>query len=222
MKALFVATFRREWLLAWRSKSDVLLVLAFFVLVAVLFPFGVGAEEALLRRIAPGVLWVTALLALLLPLPRLFEHDWRDGTLEQVVLSPEPMTVWLLAKLAAHWTLTVLPLMLLSPLLAMMYAVEAEVFWLLPVTLAVGTPGLLLLGAIGAALTLGVRAGATLLALLVLPLYVPVLIFAVDAIEAARAGLAFSAQLALLGAGTLVALALAPWACSAALRLAAE
>jgi len=222
VRGLFVALLRRELLLAWRSRADTLVALTFFVIVATLFPFGVGTDEALLRAIAPGILWVSALLAVLLTLPRLFEHDWRDGTLEQLLLSPEPAPVWLGAKLLAHWLGSVVPLAVLAPLLALLYGVEPAVTHWLPVTLLLGTPMLTLIGAVGAALTLGVRGSSLLLALLVLPLFVPVLIFGVDAIDSAREGLPFTAQLALLAGGSLAAMALAPWGCSAALRLAVE
>lgn len=222
MIAFFLVVLGREWRLAWRSRTDLLVALAFFVVVAALFPFGVGSDEALLRRIAPGILWVTALLSLLLTLPRLFEHDWRDGTLEQLLLSPEPAPVWLAAKLLAHWLGNAVPLALLAPLLALLYDVEPAVYLLLPVTLLIGTPMLTLIGGIGAALTLGLRSGAVLLALLVLPLFVPVLIFGVDAVESTRQGGTAAAQLALLGGGTLAAMALAPWGCLVALRLAVE
>ncbi|GLW60983.1 heme exporter protein B [Hydrogenophilus thermoluteolus] len=222
MIALFLAVLRREALLAWRSRADTLVALTFFVIVATLFPFGVGTDERLLRTIAPGILWVTALLAVLLTLPRLFEHDWRDGTLEQLLLSAEPAPVWLGAKLLAHWVTTAVPLAVLAPLLALLYDVEPVVYGWLPVTLLLGTPMLTLIGAVGAALTLGLRASGLLLALLVLPLFVPVLIFGVDAVTSARDGAPFAAQLALLAGGSLAAAALAPWGCAAALRLAVE
>jgi heme exporter protein B len=222
MIPFFLAVVTREWVLAWRSRADLMVALTFFVLVATLFPFGVGSDEALLRRIAPGILWVTALLSVLLTLPRLFEHDWRDGTLEQLLLSAEPAPLWLAAKLLAHWLVSVVPLALLAPLLALLYDVESIVLVMLPVTLFLGTPMLALIGAVGAALILGVRSGAVLLALLVLPLFVPVLIFGADAVDSARQGLPVAGQLALLAGGTLAAAALAPWGCLAALRLAVE
>ncbi|MCX7946644.1 MAG: heme exporter protein CcmB [Hydrogenophilus sp.] len=222
MIALFHAVLRRELTVAWRCRNDVLVAFAFFVIVGVLFPFGVGSDERLLRTIAPGVVWVTALLSVLLVLPRLFEYDWREGTLEQLVLSPEPVTVWLGAKLLAHWLVAVAPLALLAPPLALLYDAEGVVLWVLPLTLLLGTPMLTLVGAIGAALTLGVRGASMLLALLVLPLFVPVLIFGVDAVVRARNGLPFSGGLALLAGGSLAAAVLAPPACGAALRLAVE
>lgn len=220
MGAVFAAMLRREMALAWRGRTDVLLALSFFVVVVCLFPFGIGPEANQLRAIAPGVVWVTALLASLLALPRLFEHDLRDGTLEQLLLSPEPAVVWVLAKVVVHWLVTGVPVALFAPLLAGLYDLQPEVLPLLAGTLLLGTPTLTLIGAIGAALTLGVRSGAVLLALLVLPLAVPVLIFGAGAVEAALGGVSYAAHLALLGAGGLAAVALAPWACVAALRLA--
>ncbi len=218
----FAAVLRRDLLLAWRGRADVLVTLAFFVVVVCLFPFGVGAEPNQLRAIAPGVLWVAALLSTLLSLHRLFGQDYADGTLEQLVLSPEPAVLWVTAKVAAHWTATGLPLVIAAPGLALLFDVEQGALSVLVLSLALGTPILALLGAVGAALTLGLRGGGMLLALLVLPLFVPVLIFGAGAVDAHLSGTGAAAHLLLLGGGLLGALVLAPLACAAALRIALD
>ncbi len=218
----FLAVLSRDLLLAWRARADVLVTLGFFVIVACLFPFGIGAEPNQLRAIAPGVLWVAALLASLLSVQRLFAQDYADGTLEQLLLSPEPAVVWVLAKILAYWLATSLPLVLLAPGLGLLYDMQGEAMGVLAASLALGTPILSLLGAVGAALTLGLRGGGMLLALLVLPLFVPVLVFGAGAVDAQLAGSGAQAHLLLLGGGALAALALAPWACAAALRIALE
>ena len=218
----FLAVLRRDLMLAWRGRADVFVSLAFFVVVVCLFPFGVGAETDLLRTIAPGVLWVAALLSTLLSLHRLFAQDHADGTLEQLLLSPEPAVLWVLAKIAAHWVVTGLPLVLVAPALALLFDVKQEVLGVLTLSLALGTPILALLGAVGAALTLGLRGGGVLLALLVLPLFVPVLIFGAGSVEAALGGMGATAHLLLLGGGLLGAIVLVPLACAAALRIAIE
>lgn len=221
MKSFF-AVLHRDLLLAWRGRADLLIALAFFVIVASLFPFGVGAEPNQLRAIGPGVVWVAALLASLLALPRMFSQDHDSGVLEQLLLSPEPAVLWVAAKIAAHWLATGLPLVLISPLLGLMYGLDGTAQTALVASLLLGTPILSLVGAIGAALTLGLRGAGSLLALLVLPLFVPVLVFGAGAVDAAGAGMGVSAQFSLLGAGVLGAVALVPWACVAALRLACE
>jgi heme exporter protein B len=218
----FFAVMRRDLLLAWRGRADVLVTLAFFVIVVCLFPFGVGAETNQLRAIAPGVLWVAALLSTLLSLHRLFAQDHADGTLEQLLLSPEPTVLWVLAKVAAHWIVTGLPLVLVAPGLALLFDVGQGVLGVLTLSLALGSPILALLGAVGAALTLGLRGGGVLLALLVLPLFVPVLIFGAGAVDSELGGTGAAAHLLLLGGGLLGAIALAPFACAAALRIAME
>lgn len=218
----FGAVLRRDLTLAWRGRADVLVTLAFFVVVVCLFPFGVGAETNQLRAIAPGVLWVAALLSTLLSLHRLFAQDYADGTLEQLLLSPEPTALWVTAKIVAHWIVTGLPLVVVAPGLALLFDVEQEALGVLTASLALGTPILALLGAVGAALTLGVRSGGVLLALLILPLFVPVLIFGAGAVDSFLSGTGAAAQLLLLGGGLLGALALAPFACAAALRIAIE
>lgn len=221
MNAL-LATVRRDLLLALRRKSEVLTALFFFVIVCSLFPLGIGPEPALLRKIAPGVLWVAALLATLLGLPRMFAADHQDGTLEQMALSPSPLGLLVAGKILAHWLVSGLPLVLLAPVLGIQFDLAPDALGVLLLALLLGTPLLSLIGAIGAALTLGVRGGGVLLALLVLPLYVPALIFGAGAVEAHIAGLAFAGHFSLLGAMLAVALFFAPWATTAALRIALE
>lgn len=218
----FAAVLGRDLLLAWRGRADVLVTLAFFVVVVCLFPFGVGAEPNQLRAIAPGVLWVAALLSTLLSLHRLFAQDHADGTLEQLLLTPEPTVLWVVAKICAHWIATGLPLVIVAPGLALLFDVEQGALGVLVLSLALGTPILALLGAVGAALTLGLRGGGMLLALLVLPLFVPVLIFGAGAVDSYLSGSGAQAHLLLLGGGLLGSLALAPLACAAALRIAVE
>jgi len=225
MSPLFAAAFgvlRRDLLLAMRRKSEALAPVLFFVVVASLFPLGIGPEPELLRRIGPGVLWVGALLATLLALGRLFAADYEDGTLEQMALSPEPLVALVLAKVIAHWVTSGLPLVVLAPLLALQYGLPADTIAVLVASLALGTPVLGLVGAIGAALTLGVRGGGLLVALLVLPLYVPALIFGAGAVDANLAGTGAEAHLSLLGACLAIAAFFAPWAITAALRIALE
>jgi len=218
----FVAVVGRDLRLALRQGSDAGLVLIFFVLAVLLFPFGVGPEPNILARISTGVLWVTALLAALLSLERLFVAEQEDGSLDQLALLPIPLSVVVLAKVAAHWLLTGLPLILLSPLLAVALGMDAAGYPVLILALALGTPTLSLIGGLGAALTLGARRAGALMALLVLPLYIPVLIFGVAAVDAALAGLAIGPHLAILGALLLAATPLCPWATAAALRQAIE
>ncbi len=196
--------------------------LLFFVIVASLFPLGIGAEPNLLRAIAPGVIWVAALLSTMLSLGRLFAADHADGTLEQLVLGAAPLGVVVAAKSLAHWLVAGLPLVVIAPLLALQYDLPAALYGVLALSLLLGTPALSLIGAIGAALTLGVRGGGVLLALLVLPLYVPVLILGAGSVEMAAAGLAPDGQLLLLGALLVLAAAFAPWAIAAALRISME
>lgn len=216
------AIIRRDLLLAMRRKSEVLTALFFFIIVVSLFPLGIGPEPALLRKIAPGVLWVAALLATMLGLARLFAPDHADGTLEQMVLSPTPLGLLITGKIVAHWLTTGLPLVLLAPVLGIQFDLEAEALWILVVALLLGTPLLSLIGAIGAALTLGVRGGGVLLSLLVLPLYVPALIFGAGAVEAHISGLGAGGHLSLLAALLALAVFFAPWATTAALRIALE
>ena len=212
----------RDLLLAVRRRSDVATALLFFVIVASLFPLGIGAEPNLLRAIAPGVIWVAALLSTMLSLGRLFAADYADGTLEQLALGAAPLGVVVAAKGIAHWLVSGLPLVLIAPLLALQYDLAQSLYGVLALSLLLGTPVLSMIGAIGAALTLGVRGGGVLLALLVLPLYVPVLIMGAGSVEMAAAGLAPDGQLLILGALLAVTAAFAPWAIAAALRISLE
>lgn len=216
------AIIRRDLLLAMRRKSEVLTALFFFIIVASLFPLGIGPETALLRKIAPGVIWVAALLATMLGLARLFAPDHADGTLEQMVLSPTPLGLLITGKIAAHWITTGLPLVLLAPVLGIQFDLDGGALAVMVVALLLGTPLLSLIGAIGAALTLGVRGGGVLLSLLVLPLYVPALIFGAGAVEAHISGLGAGGHLSLLAALLALAVFFAPWATTAALRIALE
>jgi heme exporter protein B len=212
----------RDLLLALRRRGDVATALLFFVIVASLFPLGVGAEPNLLRSIAPGVIWVAAALSSMLSLARLFAADYADGTLEQMLLGAAPLGVIAAAKTLAHWLVAGLPLVAIAPLLALQYDLPAALYGVLALSLLLGTPVLSLIGAIGAALTLGLRGGGVLLSLLVLPLYVPVLVMGAGSVEMAAAGLAPDGQLMLLGALLVVAAAFAPWAIGAALRISTE
>lgn len=222
MRAAFIGVFRRDLRLALRQGGDTGLVLAFFVLVVVLFPFGVGPEPEVLTRLAPGILWVAALLAALLSLDRLFLPDYEDGGLDLVALSPLPLELSALAKCAAHWVSTGLPLALVSPALALVVDLEPRAIAALVASLLIGTPALSLIGGVAAALTLGARRQGVLLSLLVLPLYVPPLVFGAGAVEASALGTGPRVDLLLLGALALAALALCPWAAAAALRQALE
>jgi len=221
MNAL-LAIIRRDLLLAMRRKSEVLTALFFFIIVVSLFPLGIGPETALLRKIAPGILWVAALLATMLGLSRLFAPDHADGTLEQMVLAPAPLGLLVTGKIIAHWLTTGLPLVLLAPVLGIQFDLEPGALGILVIALLLGTPLLSLIGAIGAALTLGVRGGGVLLSLLVLPLYVPALIFGAGAVEAHLSGLGAGGHLSLLAALLALAVFFAPWATTAALRIALE
>jgi heme exporter protein B len=212
----------RELLVAMRRRSDVATALLFFVVVTSLFPLGIGAEPNKLRAIGPGVIWVAALLSSMLSLGRLFAADHADGTLEQMVLGAAPLGVTAAAKALAHWLVSGLPLVAIAPLLALQYDLDPGLYGVLALSLLLGTPVLSLVGGIGAALTLGVRGGGVLLALLVLPLYVPVLVMGAGAVEKASAGLGGQGQLLILGAMLIVAAAFAPWATAAALRISSE
>ncbi len=218
----FVCVVRRDVRLALRRRADALNTLVFFAIVVSLFPLGVGAEPALFRAIAPGVIWVAALLAAMLALQRLFAGDYADGTLEQLLLAPQPLGIIVGAKVTAHWLTSGLPLVVAAPLLGLQFNLPAESLAILMLALALGTPTLGLIGAIGAALTLGLRGAGVLVSLLVLPLYIPVLIFGAGAVEAAASGASASAHLSLLGAFLAAALFLAPWATSVALRISLE
>jgi heme exporter protein B len=218
----FAWAFGRDMTLALRHPGESMLVIAFFVLVASLFPLGVGADTNLLHRIGPGVIWVCALLAAFLSLPAVFAGDYADGSLEQMVLSPHPMVGWVSGKIAAHWVATGLPLTLLSPLLGLQYGLSADTLAALAAALLLGTPVLSLLGAACTALSLGARGGGVLLALLALPLFVPVLIFGAGAAEAQSAGVSAMPHLSLLGAGLILAVMAVPFAVCSAIRIATD
>ena len=219
VSGLFGAVLKRDLMLAYRKKSDLFNPLIFFLMVATLFPLGVSPEPDFLAEIAPGVVWVAALLATLLSMDGLFKSDFEDGTLEQTLLSPQPLFVVVLAKVLAHWMMSGLPLALLAPLLAVMLFLPAEGMTGLMLSLLLGTPTLSLVGSIGAALTVGLRKGGVLISLLVLPLYIPVLIFGTSAVQAAVTGLPLAGFFALLGAILALGLVLAPLAIGAALRI---
>jgi heme exporter protein B len=212
----------RDLLLAMRRRSDVLTTLFFFVIVVSLFPLGIGPELNTLRLIAPGVFWVAALLASMLALEKLFFVDYQDGALEQMLLAPQPLSILVMGKVLAHWLVTGLPLVLLSPILGLQYDLAVETIGIMMLTLLIGTPALSLIGAIGAALTLGIRGGGVLVSLLVLPLYIPVLIFGAGAVEAEASGLGGTGHLSMLGAILLLSALAAPLATAAALRISAE
>lgn len=220
--SLFVACrsmLARDMTLAMRRRADVLTTLFFFLIVVSLFPLGVGPEINTLREIAPGIIWVAALLASMLSLGRLFSDDYQDGTLEQIMLLPHPLSALVLSKVAAHWLVSGVPLVLFSPLLGMQMGLDGQAIRLLMATLLLGTPVLSLIGAVGAALTIGLRGGGVLVSLLVLPLYIPVLIFGAGAVESAAAGLGAEAHFSLLGAFLIIATVLTPLATAAALRI---
>ncbi len=218
----FLAVVRRDMRLSLRQSTDSLMTLVFFVIAVVLFPFGVGPEPNVLARIGSGVIWVAALLASMLALERLFQADFEDGGLELLALAPMPLEAVVLAKVAAHWLTAGLPLVIVAPLLGLLMNVPADVFPTLILALLLGTPALSLIGAIGAGLILGARRGGVLLSLLVLPLFIPILVFGVSAVEAAAQGLPAKASLLILGGLALGALALSPWAAAAAIRQALE
>lgn len=222
MTKRFFEIVRRDLRLALRQGSDSIMVVTFFVLTVVLFPFGIGPEVNILERVSAGVLIVTALLASMLSLDRLFQNDYEDGSLELLALTPTPLGIVVLAKIAAHWLTTGLPLMVASPLLAVLLHMNGQGFATLLAAMALTTPILSLIGAIGAALVLGARRGGVLLSLLILPLYVPALIFSVGAIDAAVQGLSPRPHLLILAAMLVAALPLCPWASAAALRQAIE
>ncbi|WP_037472916.1 heme exporter protein CcmB [Simplicispira psychrophila] len=217
-----LAVLRREVSLALRQKGEVLTPLVFFVVIASLFPLGVGPESALLLRMAPGVLWVSALLAAMLSLQRLFATDYADGSLEQMVLSATPLPILAAAKALSHFLLSGLPLVLMAPILGLQFGLDARALGILMLSLLLGTPTLSLIGGIGAALTLGVRGAGVLLSLLILPLYIPVLIFGAGAVEADAAGLGAGGHLSLLAALLVLSLFFAPFATTAALKISLE
>ncbi len=218
----FAATLRRDLLLAYRRRSDFFNPLAFFLIVCSLFPLGVGPDADQLAELAPGILWVVALLACLLSTDTLFRHDYDDGSLEQMLLSPAPLYLQVMAKTLTHWLLSGFPLTLMSPLLALLLQLPAQGVPGLLFSLALGTASLSFIGAIGAALTVGLRKGGLLLSLIILPLYIPVLIFGVSTVRSAVAGLPYLGTLAILGAFLALALSLAPLAIAAAVRISVD
>jgi len=212
----------RDLILAWRRRADVLASLFFFVIVVSLFPLGIGPEAQLLRTIAPGVVWVAALLASMLSLGRIFENDYQDGTLEQLLLTPQPLYLVVLGKVLAQWLVAEIPLVIIAPVLGLQFGLSQNTLAVVTLSLLLGTPCLSLIGSIGAALTLGLRAANVLMALLVLPLYIPVLIFGAGAVEASVNGASAEPYLLLLAATLVLSLVFAPWATSAALRISVE
>lgn len=214
-----IAIIRRELLIAFRRQADILNPLWFFIIVITLFPLSIGPEPNLLARIAPGIIWVAALLAVLLSMERLFRDDFQDGSLEQMMLLPVPLPLVVIAKVIAHWLLTGLPLILISPLLAILLSLDLNTWFAVVLTLLIGTPTLSFVGAIGVALTVGLQKGGVLLSLLILPLFIPVLIFATSAIDAASLGMVYNGQLAIMAAMLVGAVTLTPFAISAALRV---
>lgn len=217
-----IALLKRDLLLASRKIGETLIGIVFFVLAATLFPIGVGASPDLLSRIGPGIIWVLALLSVLVSLERLFAADFEDGTLEQLVLAPTPLEWLVLAKCIAHWLVSGALLALISPLLALLMNLPATAIWTMPLALLIGTPCLTLIGAIGASLLVGSRRSGALLAIIILPLYIPVLIFGVSAVDGYVLGLGGASQLLVLGAMTVAAAAMAPFAIAASIRLALQ
>lgn len=215
----YSAIVRRDLVLALRRRSEIANPVLFFVLVITLFPLGIGAQPKLLQAIAPGIIWVSALLATMLSLDSLFRSDFDDGSIEQILLSPYPVSILVLGKVTAHWLTTGLPLMIVAPLLAIFLGLPSHSLNILLLTLLLGTPVLSLIGAVGVALTVGLRRGGMILSLLVLPLYVPVLIFASNAVDMATSGLPVDAQVNILISMLLAALVLTPWPTAAALKM---
>ena len=220
MLKLFMIILRRDMMLALRRKSDLAQVIFFFAVVVTLVPLGAGPESNILRAIAPGVVWVAALLAALLSLPRMFAADYADGTLEQMLVAAEPLPVIVMAKVFAHWLVTGVPMTVFATVFGIMFDLELDVTLVMVGSLLIGTPVLSLVGAVGAALTLGLRAGGVLTSLLVLPLYIPVLIFGAGASQAVAVAMSPTPHFMIVGGLTLLSTALAPMAVSAALRIA--
>lgn len=216
---IFWNIIKRELQIAMRKQAEILNPLWFFLIVITLFPLVIGPDPELLSRIAPGVAWVAALLSALLSFERLFRDDYIDGSLEQLMLTSQPLVLTALAKVLAHWLLTGLPLILLSPIAALLLSLEIPIWWALVLTLLLGTPVLSCLGAIGVALTVGLRKGGVLLSLLVVPLFIPVLIFSASVLDAAGLSLPYNGQLAILGAILAGVMTLSPFAIAAALRI---
>lgn len=215
----FSTILKRDLIIAIRHRDDIINPLLFFIIVVSLFPLGIGPQANTLMKIAPGIIWVAALLATLLSLERLFKNDHADGSLEQLLLSPSPTFILVLAKITAHWLITGVPLIIIAPLLGVLLNLHQDSYLALMLTLLIGTPVLSLLGAIGVALTVGIKKGGVLLSLLILPLYIPVLIFATSAIDAASMNLPYDGQLAIIGAIFVGSLTLAPFAVGSALKV---
>jgi heme exporter protein B len=215
----FTALLRRDLLIAFRQRSDLVNPLFFFIMVIALFPLGIGPEKNVLEKIAPGVIWIAALLSTLLSVDSLFRQDFEDGALELALLSPQPLFVLVLGKVVAHWLVSALPLILVSPILSIMLFMDADTVLATLYSLLLGTPVLSMISAIGAALTVGLRKGGVLIAIIALPLYVPVLIFGTGAVQAASMGMPYGGQLAILATFLILALALAPVAIAAGLRI---
>ena len=213
---------QRDLLMAWRRSSDIFSVVMFFVLAVVLFPLGVGPELDTLRKIAPGIIWVAALLAAMLSLDQLFQSDADDGSLDLLLLAPIPLETIVIAKCCAHWMVTGLPLILVAPILGILLNLPLSGFAVMMVTLVISTPTISLLGSVGAALTIGARRGGVLVALLILPLLTPILIMSANAVDLALVGLNYTPLIALLGALFLICLVICPFVAAAGLRLAAE
>jgi len=219
---LLALVIRRDLVLAMRRRADVLTTLVFFVMVVSLFPMGVGPELDMLRKMAPGVVWVAALLASMLSLGRLFSADYLDGTLEQILLAPQSLSLLVLGKIIAHWMVSGLPLVLMAPVLGLQFDMSAQALWVLIAALLLGTPILSMVGAVGAALTLGLRGGGVLVSLLVLPLCIPVLIFGAGAVEAVSSGMSIASHLSLMAAMLVLSFVFTPWVTAQALRISME
>ncbi len=219
MLQAFYALLKRDLMLAFRHRGELANPLLFFLMIVTLYPLGVSPEVDLLRKIAPGVIWIAALLAALFSLESLFRSDFEDGALEQMLLSAHPLSLLVLAKVLAHWLVSGLPMLLLAPLLGLLLSMPEKAIAALELTLGIGTPLLSLIGAIGVALTVGLRRGGVLLTLLIMPLYIPVLIFATNAVTAAGAGMPVAGQIYFLASLLVLALSLAPMAIAAALRI---
>jgi heme exporter protein B len=222
MLSFLITVIRRDLMLAARRRGDWLTSQFFFVMVASMFPLGIGPDPVTLKMIGPGVVWVSALLASLLSLPRLLAEDYRDGSLEQMLLAPQPPVLLALGKSLAHWLIYGIPLLIISPILGIQFALPADAIAILMLSLLIGTPILSLLGSVGAGLTLGLRGSGVLLTLLILPLYVPVLIFGAGAVDATMAGTGAESHLSLLGAILVLTLLVAPWIAAAALKVSIE
>lgn len=219
MSSVLFAVFKRDLALAFRQRAELLQPLLFFILVVSLFPLAVGPEPETLRRIGPGVIWVAAILSSLLGMERLFKEDFLDGSLEQLMLSGASMSLVALVKVFAHWLVSIVPLLVLSPLFSLFLNLSEQMYWALFWTLVIGTPILSLIGAIAVGLTVGLQKGGVLLALLLLPIFIPLLIFATSAVDAAYMQLPYNAHLAIIGAMLLLSLALAPFAIAYSLKV---